>query len=190
MNAVRSQVRPLLATLMVIMGLMIWHVAARAEDPAASQAALVAALSKTKISLAEGVRQVTEAGETALSAKFEFDDAGKLSLSIYTAEKGLAVSPEENVLKEISGSPEQSPWKAETEVFKDAPHIARSAEQLTLMSLSRVTLLDVISRAQKSQPGTIFSVTPEVKQHKAVAVVLVARNGKVTERSYNLLGAQ
>jgi hypothetical protein len=187
MNAVRSQVRPLLVTMLVIMGLTIWQAAARAEDPAASQAALVAALSKSKVSLADGIRQATKAGDVAISAKFEFDDAGKLSLSVYTAEKGLAVPPEENVLKELSGSPEQSPWNPEVEVFKDVPHTARSAEQLTLMSLSRLTLLDVINRAQKSQPGTVFSVTPEVKQHKAVAMVLVTRNGKVTERSYNLL---
>lgn len=101
-----------------------------------SQSDLVAALSKSKLTLADGIRQAAKSGEVAISAKFEFDDGGKLSLSVYTAEKGLSVDPEKNVLKELSGSPEQSQWKPEVEVFKDVPHVARSAEQLTLLSLT------------------------------------------------------
>ena len=43
---------------------------------AASQADLVAALSKSKLTLADGIRQATSDGEAALSAKFEFDNQG------------------------------------------------------------------------------------------------------------------
>jgi len=97
---------------------------------------------------------------------------GKLSLSVYTATKGVSTPAEENVLEELSGSPEQTPWKPEVEVFKDVPHVARSSEQLTLMSLTRFTLLDLIGKLQPAQRGTVFSITPEIKQHKPVAVVL------------------
>src|SRR6059058_22638 len=71
-------------------------------------AALVKALAKTKHTLADGIKQVSKAPETAISAKFELDDNGKLSLSVYTAEKGLGVDAEHNVLKEYGGSPESA----------------------------------------------------------------------------------
>ena len=154
---------------------------------AAGQANLVAALAKSKLTLADGIRQATHDGEVAISAKFEFDDTGKLSLSVYSATKGLCVAAEENVLEELAGSPEQSAWKPEVEVFKDVPHVARSSEQLALLSLARLTLLDLIGKVQPAHRGTVFSITPEIKQHKPVAVVLVANGGKVTELTYNLL---
>jgi hypothetical protein len=184
MQASMSKVRILLlgATLLVSAA---WQTTYAAE-PATSQASLVSALSKSKLTLADAIRDAATKGGAVISAKFEFDDAGKLSLSVYTAEKGLSVAPEENVLQEVSGSPEQSPWKKEVEVFKDVPHVARAAEQLTLLALSHRTLLDVIANAQKKQPGTVFSISPALKEHKAVAVVLIASNGKVTELSYDL----
>ena len=54
---------------------------------------------------------------------------GKLSLSVYTAEKGLSIPPEQNVLQELSGSSEQDKWQPTVEVFKDVPHVARSSQQ-------------------------------------------------------------
>ena len=158
-----------------------------AAHAASTQADLVAALTKSKLTLADGIREATHDGAVAISAKFEFDDAGKLSLSVYSAKKGLSTAAEENVLEELAGSPEQTPWRPEVEVFKDVPHVARSSEQLTLLSLTRVTLLDLIGKAQQAQRGTVFSITPEIKQHKPVAVTLIASGGKVTELTYNLL---
>ena len=55
---------------------------------------------------------------------YEAVDKGKLSLSVYTAEKGLGVEPDHNVLKELAGSPEPGAWKPETEVFKDVEHVS------------------------------------------------------------------
>jgi len=150
---------------------------ARAEDSKDTQA-LVEALEKSKVSLLDGVRQAAKGGAVPISAKFELED-GKLSLSVYTAEKGLSVAPEANVLQELSGSPEQDKWEPQVEVFKDVPHVARSSEQLTLMALGKSSLADAIARAQKAQPGTVFSVTPVIKNHKAVVEVLVADKGKV-----------
>lgn len=153
---------------------------------AASQADLVAALTKSKLTLTDGIRQATSDGGVAISAKFEFDDEGKLSLSVYSAKKGLSVAAKENVLEEISGSPEQSPWKPEVAVFKDAAHIARSSEQLLVLSRTQLTLLDFIDKAQTARHGIVLSITPKNKAHKPVAVVLIADGGKVTELTYNL----
>jgi hypothetical protein len=54
------------------------------------------------------------------------------------------------------------------------------------MSLARVSLLDVIERAQRTRLGTVFSITPEVKSRQAVAVVLIAKDGAVKETVYSL----
>lgn len=149
---------------------------------AQQQAALVKALPQSKLSLADGIRQAEKLGGPPISAKFEFDDAGKLSLSVYAAGKGLDSDAEHNVLKELSGSPEQAKWSPETEVFKDVEHVARSSEQLTLMRLSRFTLADVLAIAQKEHPGTVFSITPMVKAHRPVFVVWEATGaGKFME---------
>ena len=152
---------------------------ARAEDPKEAQA-LLEALGKSKHTLLEGVREAAKGGAMPISAKFELED-GKLSLSVYTAGKGLSVAPEQNVLQELSGSPEQGRWEPKVEVFKDVPHVARSSEQLTLMALGKSSLADTIARVQKTQAGTVFSVTPVIRNHKPVAEVLVADKGKVTK---------
>jgi len=147
-------------------------------DDSKDTKALLEALGKTKHTLIDGVRQAAKGGAVAISAKFELED-GKLSLSVYTAEKGLSVPPEQNLLQELSGSPEQDKWQPTVEVFKDVPHVARSSQQLTLMALGKSSLANIIAQARKTQSGTVFSVTPIIRNHKAVAEVLVADKGKV-----------
>lgn len=163
---------------LVVAGWLGWQ-PAYAEGDSKELQAVAQALGKSKVSLLDGIRQVSHGSAAAISAKFELED-GKLSLSIYTAEKGLAVPAEENVLQESSGSPEEDKWTPKTEVFKDVPHVARAAEQLALMSLSRKSLAAIIAEVQKSHAGTVFSNTPATKNHRPVAVVLIAQKGKVT----------
>jgi len=148
---------------------------------------LLKVLPNSKQQLADGIHQATKATEVPISAKFELDDNGKLSLSVYTAEKGLASDAENNVLKELSGSPESAQWSPEAEVFKDAEHLKRSAEQQTLMALSTFSLLDIIARAEKEQRGRVFSITPVVHDRKAEFVVLVADRDKVNELVYDIM---
>ena len=149
--------------------------------------ALLKVLPNSKHQLADGIRQATKSTEAPISAKFELDDNGKLSLSVYIAEKGLASDAENNVLKELSGSPEAAQWSPEVEVFKDAEHLKRSAEQQTLMALSTFSLLDIIARAEKEQRGRVFSITPVVHDRKAEFVVLVADRDKVNELVYDIM---
>ena len=110
---------------------------------AAEQGALLQALPKSKLSLADGLKQSSKGTEVPISAKFELDDNKQLSLSVYTAEKGLAVDSEHNVLKELAGNPEQTPWAPGVEVFKDLPHMARASEHLTVTALAKHSLYDV-----------------------------------------------
>jgi hypothetical protein len=159
---------------------MIAAMAPRAEDP------LLKALSQSKHALVDGIQQVSKASEVAISAKFEMED-GKLSLSVYTAEKGLGVAAEKNVLKEYAGDPSADAWKPEVEVFKDVEHVSRSAEQLTLMALSPVSLGDIARKAAKDHPGTLYSITPVLRDRKAVFAVLVADKDKSVELAYDLM---
>src|SRR5438132_11101892 len=169
-------VSPLIAAF-VIAGWLGWQPALAAGESKELQA-VAQALAKSKRTLLAGIRQASQGSAKAISAKFELED-GKLSLSVYTAEKGLAVPAEKNVLQELSGSPEQDKWTPKVEVFKDVPHVARSSEQLTLMALGRKSLVDTIAQVEKTQSGTVFSVTPIIRNHKPVVEVLVADNGKV-----------
>ena len=175
----------------IIAGLLIMSSAglrlASAQEHGHDHSALLNALPKSKLKLADGIRQAAKAHEVPISAKFELDDKGQLSLSVYTAEKGLTSDAEHNVLKELSGSPEKEQWSPETEVFKDVEHVARSAEQLTLMAPSRFSLLEIIAKAEKQQPGTVFSITPVMRDRKPQFVVLVANQGKVIELAYDLM---
>jgi len=147
---------------------------------------LLKVLPKAKLSLADGIKQLTKGNEVAISGKFEMHE-GHLALSVYTVEKGLGEDPEHNVLKEFLGSPEGAEWKPEVEVFKDVPHVSRSAMQLTIMSLSKVTLLDVIAKAEKDGKGMVYSINPKLRDRKAVFVVLVSADGKSSDFLYDAM---
>lgn len=138
--------------------------------------ALLTRLKDSKHSLAEGIKQSEKANGVAISAKFEMD-GDKLILSVYTAKCGLGSDSEHNVFIELGGDASASPWAPETEVFEDKKHLTRSAMQLTLVQLSKLTLVDVIKKAEGEQPGTVYSVTPSMKNGSPVFSVKVA-NGR------------
>ncbi|MBI1852259.1 MAG: hypothetical protein HYR85_18105 [Planctomycetes bacterium] len=170
----------------VILGGAVLRAAAMGEGDD-QNAALLKVLSKSKLTLAQGIQQAaSKSPDVAVSAKFELDN-GKLSLSVYTAEKGLGGDAEHNVLEELAGSPEAEKWAPETEVFKDVEHVARSAQQLTLMSLSPLSLIDVLKKAEKDQSGTIYAITPVLRDRKPQFVVLVAAKDKTVELDYDLI---
>src|SRR6266852_741401 len=188
----RNLMKARILSVTVILGFLALGVLApqpaMAQDKENEYTALLNVLANSKLSLADGIRQATKSTEIPISAKFELDDNGKLSLSVYTAENGLTTDAEHSVLKELSGSPEAAAWNPEVEVFKDPEHLKRAAEQQTLMVLSQMSLLDVIAKAQKQQPGTVFSVTPLVVGHQPKFNVLVANNGRVITLAYDLWG--
>lgn len=180
----------LVAVVAVVSGLGVFGLRGFAGEEGGHDdaAALLKALPKSKHSLADGIRQAAKAPEVAISAKFELDDKGALSLSVYTAEKGSGTDAEHNVLKELAGSPEAGAWAPEAETFKDVPHVARASQQLTLVSLATVALADVAEKAAKA--GTVYSITPVVRDGKGWLAVLVASEGKSAEMFYDLAGEE
>jgi len=140
-------------------------------------AAVVRALSGAKHSLLDGVRAAAKAPAVAISAKFE-DEGKGLSLSVYTAGRGLDVDAESNVLQEFAGDPTGSEWKPSSETFEDATHVARASEQLTLMRTTKLTLADAIAMANAQlrpfQDPKVFSIAPAVREGKGVFLVTAA----------------
>jgi hypothetical protein len=126
-----------------------------------------------KHTLLEGIQQAQKENGPAISAKFEFED-GKLMLSVYTAKAGLERDAEHNVLMELNGEATKPKWEPKSEVFEDKEHLARSAEQLTLMQLTPLTLEDATKKAIAMKKGTVYSVIPMVKDGKTVFDVIVA----------------
>ena len=118
-------------------------------------------------------------------AKFEMED-GELMLSVYTSEAGLAVIPEENVFKEYKGPATETGWDPKVEVFEDFAHIARSAQYHTLLSMTDVTIPDIIEKAS-AEGDTVISVKAKVRDGRPVFEVYSAGDGAAEETLYDLM---
>src|SRR5205823_2545729 len=94
-------------------------------------------LSSAKVTMGAALAAVEAAQGTIIEAKFEPDDSGKLSLSIYPAGKGGGVDAERNLFQEASGDPTAATFSTGLEVFHDLEHLLRSSRDLTLVQLSR-----------------------------------------------------
>src|SRR5262245_35941801 len=182
----KTRSRLLFAAVPLVAAAALLSTKALAGEDDEGDAATLKTLATSKHTLAEGIAQAAKAPGVAISAKFE-DEGKGLSLSVYVAAKGLGAEADENVLEELSGSPAGAEWSPQTEVFKDVEHVARSAEQLTLMRLTSLSLADVVAKVAKSQKGTVFSVTPEIRGKKPVFEVKVADAGKATEIVVDLM---
>ncbi len=134
---------------------------------------LLKKLSASRHTLADGIGQAEKENGPAISAKLEMK-GDQLMLSVYTAKQGRDRDAEHNTLMELIGPATDSTWKPVTEVFEDKAHIARSAMQLTLMQLTRMSLSDVVKKAESQQPGTVYSAIPSVQGGRPVVDVLVA----------------
>jgi len=130
-------------------------------------------LKSAKHSLIEGIEQAQKENGVPISAKFEVED-GKLLLSVYTAKAGIDKDAEHNVLIELNGEATKPKWEPKTEVFADKAHLARSAEELTLMQMTKLSLQEAAKKAVALKKGTVYSVIPVVKDGKTIFDVAVA----------------
>ena len=86
--------------------------ASAGENVRTPDAKAVPQLPNAKITLVQGIKQVEAKYGPAIEAKFELDDEGALSLSVYPAAKGLKNDAEFNVFEEASGPAAASPVEA------------------------------------------------------------------------------
>jgi hypothetical protein len=145
---------------------------------------LLKTLPTSKISLRDGVQQLSKGSEVPISAKFEIED-GVFQLSVYAAGKGVCEPADHNELKEYAGDPKAATWQPKAEVFSDVEHVARSAQQMTLLAVSQCTLLDVLAKAEKEQTGVVYSIAPILSDRKPRFRLLFADQGKTRELIYD-----
>jgi hypothetical protein len=146
--------------------------------------ALLRAIPNAKISLAQGIAQVAKGSEVPTEAKYEMED-GKLMLSIYTSGKGFDAAAEDNGFNEYSGEATATTWAPHKEVFSDLKHIARSAQYHTLLSITKVTIPNIIQKA--SAQGAVFSVKEKVRNGKPVFEVMTAQGNTAKTSYYDLM---
>jgi len=136
-------------------------------------------LGTAKISLVQGIKLVQAKYGPVIEAKFELDDSGALSLSVYPVTKGLRTNAEFNVFKEVSGPAAKSPWKQSVEVFKDREHLTRSSFDLTIMQLGSINLATAVQRALAEQPGIAYWAIPTLNgKQPAIGVYIRSSDGK------------
>ena len=146
--------------------------------------ALLRALPQAKISLQQGIAQVAKGMEVPTEAKFEMEN-GKLMLSVYTSAKGFDTAAEDNSFNEYIGDATGTGWAPKKEVFADLKHIARSAQYHTLLSMTKVTIPNIIQKA--SSQGTVFSVKEKVRNGKPVFEVMTAQGNTAKTTYYDLM---
>src|SRR5262245_37506133 len=170
----------LLAIALGLASVAINPTAKSAED----QTTLLKALGGAKIKMLDGINQVAKGTEVPTEAKYEMAD-GKLMLSVYTSAKGLNTAAEDNSFNEYIGEATAATWTPKKEVFEDLKHIARSAQYHTLLSMTKLTIPEVIRKA--GADGTVFSVKEKVRNGKPVFEVLTAKGDTAKTTYYDLV---
>jgi len=108
------------------------------------------------ITMSQALAMVEDEYGPPIEAKFELDDSGQLSLSVYPA-SDLAASAEHNAFVELAGDPTGSAWQPERSTFAvpDEEHLTRAARDLTLVQTAGITLRAAVTQAEAAIPGGI-----------------------------------
>ena len=155
--------------------------AVRSEE---ADQALIKAIPGAKITLLQGIAQVAKGTEVPTEAKYEMED-GKLMLAVYTSAKGFDTAAEDNSFNEYGSEATSSTWAPKKEVFTDLKHIARSAQYHTLLSMTKMTIPEIVQKA--STDGTVFSVKEKVRNGKPVFEVMTVKGDTVKTTFYDLI---
>ena len=119
----------------------------------------------SKISMADAVAQVEASTGTLVECKFEPDDQGNLSLSLYPVGKPITVDAKNNLFQEASGDPTATPFAPGLEVFHDFEHLTRSTRDLTLVQLSQLSVRDAV--AHGAELGYVYWAIPTMQNGRA-----------------------
>lgn len=119
----------------------------------------------SKITMASAAKQVEAAMGTVIECKFEPDDSGKLSLSLYPVGKAVSVDAKNNLFQEASGDPTGAAFAPGLDVFHDFEHLAVSTRDLTLVQLSQLSVRDAIT--QGAGLGFVYWAIPTMQNGRA-----------------------
>lgn len=146
-------------------------------------AALTKAIGGAKFSLLQGIAQVARGMEVPTEAKYEMEDS-KLMLSVYTSTKGFDTAAEDNSFIEYKGDATAAAWNPKKEVFADFKHISRAAQYHTLLSMTKMTIPNMIQKV--SAQGTVLSVKEKVHNGKPVFEVMTLQGNAVKTAFYDI----
>jgi hypothetical protein len=148
--------------------LFVGHIVGAQEHSASEQAELAKALTGAKVSLEKGLAASEPTGKP-ISGKFEVED-GKLQLSVYT-EKGGRFS--EVVVDHTTGK------VSKTEAITGGEDLEAAKTQSAAMAKAKRSLAAAIMMAlQENKDGRAVSITPSLKDGKAVADVTILKGGE------------
>jgi hypothetical protein len=119
---------------------------------------------RSRITMGEALAASEASHGKTIEAKFELDHDGKLSLSVYPAGKAIELDAERNLFEELAGDPTAA-WTPGLEVFHDQEHLTRSARDLTLVQLSRLSLREAVAEAE--EVGTVTWAIPTIQEGRA-----------------------
>lgn len=140
-------------------------------------------LKQSKIKMSAALAQVEAKYGTAIEAKFELGDDGKLSLSIYPVGKGISTDAERNTFFEASGDPTAAPFAPTNVEFKapDEEHLTRSARDLTIVQTASLSLREAVAIGESRIPGgMVFWAIPTIRDTRSgYGVYVQDAQGKV-----------
>lgn len=141
------------------------------EEAARNAPALAAAMKDATVSLAGGLKASEKEG-TPISGKFEVED-GKLQLSVYTTKEGRFF---EVVIDHKSGK------VLKTEAITEGEDLTAAKEQMQAMAKTKRSLVEVVTKAEKANPGyKAVSITPEVERGAVHADVVLIKGKESKE---------
>ena len=133
-------------------------------------------ISTSKVTMSAALQSLKSTHGPMIEAKFEPDDSGKLSLSLYPVGNGIDTDSERNKFEELAGDPTASPFKPDLSVFTDQEHLTRSARDLTLVQLSQVSLVDAVEEAEEH--GKVYWAVPAISYRHAGYNIYLLLDGK------------
>jgi hypothetical protein len=140
-----------------------------ATDARAPELPDLSVLATSKITMAAALAQTEATNGPAIEAKFEPDDSGNLSLSIYPV-KDISLDAERSKLGELSGDPTGATYAPDYAEFTvpDVEHLTKASRDLTLVQTSSLTLRQAVDAAQRAMPGGfVYWAIPTIRDTRA-----------------------
>ncbi len=141
----------------------------KATDARAPELTDLGILATSKITISQALAQLEAKNGPAIEAKFEPDDSGNLSLSIYPV-KDISVDAERATLGELSGDPTAATFAPDFAEFKvpDVEHLTKSSRDLTIVQTSSLTLRQAVDAAQHAAPrGFVYWAVPTIRDSRS-----------------------
>jgi hypothetical protein len=129
---------------------------------------LIKGVTDAKVTLQQGLTAAAKQGQP-ISAKFEVED-GELQLSVYTAKDGKF---SEVIVDHTTGN------IAETEAITEGEDLTEAKSQSAAMEKAKIDLKTAVDKSATTSGSRAISVTPALKDGRAVAAVILLTGQQV-----------